>query len=40
LRDKFLGIRGTVQKAEIRMAMELCVPGHGSRIVISSNICS
>jgi hypothetical protein len=40
LRDKFLGIRGTVEKTEIRMAMELCVPDHGSRIVISSNICS
>jgi two-component system OmpR family response regulator len=33
LRDKFLGIRGTVEKTEIRMAMELCVPDHGSRIV-------
>jgi hypothetical protein len=33
--DKFLGIRGTIEKTEIRMAMELCVPNHGSRIVTS-----
>ena len=34
LGDELLGVRGTVEKAEIRMAVKLRVPDHRNRIVI------
>jgi hypothetical protein len=37
---ELLGVRSTVEKAEIRVAMKLCVADHRNRIVILSNIRS
>jgi hypothetical protein len=38
--DELLGVRGAVEEAEVRMAVELRVPDHQNRIVILANVCS
>ena len=40
LRDELLGIRGTVEETEVRMAVELCVPDHATDDSDLSNVCS
>ena len=40
LRDELLGVGGTVEETEIRMAVELCVPDHEIQDSGLSNVCS